>query len=203
MRTQQRQPPFGPHSPHSRISQSLTTTREGPPRALPRRQPAGSKPEKSPERMAAGARGAGRGFLWKRNCPLGGSSPAEQGPGHSRRRPSNLLPTTLLQHQSQEGVLGRPWSREGGSNSKWSWWLSPEGASGETVRAGHSPPGAVGLPVGWGPTLLQLRAQVKAGGGVPLGLCPESKTQLKPPDCQTRSLVAHPRLCPSSGHQLP
>lgn len=35
MRTQQRQPPFGPHSPHSRISQSLTTTREGPPRPAP------------------------------------------------------------------------------------------------------------------------------------------------------------------------
>lgn len=111
MRTQQRQPPFGPHSPHSRISQSLTTTREGPPHALPRSQQ-GSKPETSPERIA-GARGAGRGFLWKRNCPLGGSSPAEQGPGHSRKRPSNLLSTTLLQHPSQEGVLGRPWVTRG------------------------------------------------------------------------------------------
>lgn len=38
-----------------------------------------------------------------------------------------------------------------------------------------APPGAVGLPVGWGPVLLQLRAQVKAGGGGPLGLCPEAK----------------------------
>lgn len=80
------------------------------PRPAPR--PEGSKPETSPE-LIAGARGAGRGFLWKRNCPVGGSSPAEQGPGHSRKRPSNLLSTTLLQHPSQEGVLGRPWVTRG------------------------------------------------------------------------------------------
>lgn len=178
MRTQQRQPPFGPHSPHSRISQSLTTTREGPPHALPRGQRA-----RSLRRLQSASQehvGQGAGFFGSVTVPWEGPPRQSRALGTLGSVPQTFCPPLSSNIQARKASWADPGSHEGGSNSKWSWWLSPEGASGETARAGHSPPGSCGASCRAGASAPTAEGTGEGWGG-PLGLCPEAK-QLKPPD---------------------